>query len=209
MGFCLTADAMDRLWPNAPHSLIDGMVSTSEAVFAKYGITSVTELADFLAQGSEETGGGYAIEENLHYSAQRLMQVWPSRFSSFGRAAPFANNPRGLASVVYGGRYGNRPGTDDGYLYRGRGFIQVTFREWYSKLSAATGLDLVADPDLVNDPKHFLEVGAAFWKLDGINTFADRGDFRGETLRLNGGYTNYDLRLHWRAVCRKALGLNP
>jgi putative chitinase len=209
MGFKLTTDAMDRLWPHAPHSLIDGMVSTSEAVFDKYGICTLPELADLLAQGSEETGGGWDIEEDLNYSAARLCQVWPERFPSIAYAVPFAHNPRLLADSVYGSRYGNRLGTDDGYNFRGRGFIQVTFRSWYQQLSAVTGLDLVGNPNLVNGPLHFLEVGAAFWKIDGINVYADRNDFRGETLRLNGGYTNYPARVAWRSTCRRALGLAP
>lgn len=206
MSLSLSERLLDHLWPHAPHSLVDGMARTSESVFSRYGFTNFVEIADFLAQGSEETGAGSTIEENLNYSAARLVEVWPRRFRSLSEAAPFAHNPRLLADSVYGGRYGNLPGGDDGWLFRGRGFIQVTFRGWYQKLSAATGLDLVANPDLVNAPEHFLEIGAAFWKIDGINAFADVGDFRGETLRLNGGYTNYATRLHWRAVWRNALG---
>ena len=209
MAIALTADLLDRLWPHAPHSLIDGMVKTSAPVFAKYGIKDEIELADFMAQGSEETGAGWEVEEDLSYSATRLCQVWPSRFPTVRSAAPFAHNPRALADNVYGSRGSNRPGTEDGWLYRGRGFIQVTFRSWYEKLSSATGLDLINKPDLANDPEHFLEVGAAFWKIDGINAFAERGDFRGETLRLNGGYTNLPARLQWRGVWRRSLGLAP
>ena len=208
MPLSLTAALLDRQWPHAPHSLVDGMVQTSEAVFAKYGIATAAELADFLAQGSEETGGGWEIEEDLNYSATRLCQVWPGRFRTIAAALPFAHDPRALADHVYGSLYGNRTGSDDGWNFRGRGFIQVTFRGWYEKLSAATGLDLVARPDLVNDAEKFLEVGAAFWKLDRINPFADRGDFRGETLRLNGGYTNMAARLQWRSVWRRALGVS-
>jgi len=207
MGLNLSAELLDRLWPHAPHSLVDGMARTSEAALAKYQIFTLEDLADLMAQGSEETGCGEDIEEDLNYSAPRLIEVWPSRFPAYASAVPFANNPRGLADNVYGGRYGNRPGTDDGFVFRGRGFIQVTFRGWYEKLSAATGLDLVGNPDLLNDPEHFLEAGAAFWKIDGISAFANRGDFRGETLRLNGGYINMPARLQWRAVWRSALGL--
>jgi putative chitinase len=184
------------------------MAATSEAVLVKYGITTPIELADFMAQGSEETGGGWEVEEDLNYSAISLCQVWPSRFPSYAHAAPFAHNPRALANAVYGDRYGNRPGTADGWNFRGRGFIQLTFRAWYEKLGVATGLDLLGDPGLVNDPEHFLEIGAAFWKLDGVNRFADRGDFRGETLRLNGGYTNMAARLQWRAIWRGALNVS-
>jgi putative chitinase len=208
MSLSLSLDLLDRHWPHARHSLVEGMATSSEAVLAKYGIATPLELADFMAQGSEETGGGWEIEEDLNYSAIRLCQVWPSRFPSFAHAAPFAHNPRALANVVYGDRYGNRSGTADGWNFRGRGFIQVTFKLWYEKLSAATGLDLVAKPDLVNDPEHFLEIGAAFWKLDGVNRFADLGDFRGETLRLNGGFTNMAARLQWRKVWRRALNVS-
>jgi len=208
MSLSLTVELIDRHWPHAPHSLVDGMAKTSAAVFAKYGIATAVELADFMAQGSEETGGGLDIEENLNYSATRLCQVWPARFPRYACAAPFAHNPRALADHVYGARYGNKAGTDDGWNFRGRGFIQVTFKTWYEKLSVATGLDLIDKPDLVNAPEHFLEVAAAFWKFDAINPFADRGDFRGETLRLNGGYINMAARLQWRAVWRRALNVS-
>lgn len=207
MGLKLTTAAMDKLWPHAPHSLIDGMVSTSERVFERYGITTEADLADFLAQGSEETGGGWDVEEDLNYSAVRLTQVWPGRFPTISHALPFAHNPRVLADAVYGSRYGNIAGTDDGYNFRGRGFIQVTFRSTYAKLAAVTKLDLLTFPDLANSPQYFLEVGAAFWMMDGISAFANAGNFRGETLRLNGGYTNMPARLAWRATCRRAVGL--
>ena len=203
----ITAAMLTAWWPHAPHSLVDGIAASSEAVFAKYGLTTAAEVADFMAQISEETGGGFDTEENLHYSAPRLCQVWPSLFPSLASAAPYVGNPRLLADKVYGGRYGNQPGTDDGYNFRGRGLIQITFRDWYAKLGVATTLDLVNNPDLANAPAHALDVACAFWKSYGVNVFADRGDFRGETLRVNGGLTNYGTRLAWRTVWRKEFGL--
>lgn len=205
----LSEDLLTQLWPHAAHSLIGGAAATSEAVFEKFGLNTMDEIADFVAQGSEETGGCTAIEENLNYSPTRLMQVWPSRFPSLSAAAPYAHNPRGLADNVYGGRYGNRPGTEDGYDFRGRGFLQQTFRAGYERIAQATGLDLVGHPDLINDPQNFLACGAAFWKLTGLNAYADSHDIRGETLRLNGGYTNLQTRLAWRATVRRALGMTP
>jgi putative chitinase len=207
MTLSLMISVLDRLWPHAPHSLVDGMAATSEKVFAKYGLTTAAEAADFMAQISEETGGGWEIEEDLNYSATRLCQVWPSRFPSVARALPFAHNPRMLAENVYGSRYGNKPGTDDGWNFRGRGGIQITFRDCYSKIGVATGVPLLDKPDLANDPEWFLECSAAFWKLDGVGGFADRGDFRGETLRVNGGLINFPMRKHWRAIWRPVFGL--
>ena len=207
MTIALTAIMLDRRWPSAPHSLVDGMIATSEAVFAKYALATPAQVADFMAQISEETGGGSAIEECLNYSAERLVVVWPSRFPTLAAALPFAHNPRVLADNVYGGRYGNRPGTDDGWNFRGRGAIQLTFHDWYATISAATDLDLLGNPDIVNDPAHFLECACAYWKLAGVNGFADTGDFRGETLRVNGGLTNLALRQQWRAAWRPEFGL--
>lgn len=207
MTIALCRAMFDHRWPKAPHSLTDGMVATSAAAFAKFGLATPADAADFMAQVSEETGGGTAIEECLDYSAARLCEVWPSRFPSLAAASPYAHNPAALADDVYGGRYGNRPGTDDGWRYRGRGLIQITFASWYAKLGRETGLDLVGDPGLANDPLHALEVACAYWKLAGVSAFANSGKFRGETLRVNGGLTNYPLRLQWRAIWRVEFGL--
>ncbi len=194
----LTFDLLNRLWSHAPHSLIEGVVSTSCAVFKKYGLTTKAEICDFMAQVSEETGGGTEIEENLNYTAQRLCQVWPSRFRSLSHAGPFAHNPRMLADNVYGGRMGNRPDTDDGWNFRGRGAIEITGRDMYQKVGAQMGVDLIKQPDDITDPLHFLEGGAAFWRMNGLNVYSDREDFRGETLRINGGLTGLDARQQWR-----------
>jgi len=51
---------------------------------------------------------------------------------------------------VYGGRLGNSsPG--DGYKYRGRGFNGITGKSQYQRYSRLTGIDLVANPDRLNE----------------------------------------------------------
>jgi putative chitinase len=203
----LSFSALNRRWPHAPHALVAGIGANAPAAFARYGLTTAAEQADFLAQVSEETGGGTAIEENLNYTAARLVEVWPSRFSSLAAATPYQHNPRALADIVYGGRYGNRPGTDDGWNFRGRGLIQETFRDNYAIEARATGLDCVGNPDLLTDPLHAIEFACAFWKRAGLSALAESGNFRLETLRLNGGYTNLATRLAWRAIWREELGV--
>jgi predicted chitinase len=47
---------------------------------------------------------------------------------------------------------GNRLGTDDGYDYRGRGFVQITGRDNYDRLGKIVGVDLLNNPDLAADP---------------------------------------------------------
>ena len=52
----------------------------------------------------------------------------------------------------YQGKYGNT-NSGDGYKYRGRGYVQLTFKEVYQKLSDALGVDLVDNPDQAADPE--------------------------------------------------------
>jgi len=90
-------------------------------------------LAYMLATVFHETGGTMQpVTENLSYSAQRLTEVWPSRFPTIAAAKPFARNPRKLANRVYANRMGNT-GADDGWRYRGRGLAQITGKSNYSK----------------------------------------------------------------------------
>lgn len=99
--------------------------------------TPIQHLAYILASAHHETGGRFQpIEEYMFYSAKRLTQVWPKRFPTIASAQPYANNPKGLANKVYGGRMGNA--LNEGWTYRGRGLIQITGKDNYAKFGIAT-----------------------------------------------------------------------
>ncbi len=201
------ADALNRLWPNGDEkipSLRAGMIATAPDVFAKWGINSPLLLAHVMAQISHECGAGHDVVENLSYTAQRIMEVWPSRFGNVAAALPYQKNPRALANKVYNGRMGNKLGSDDGWNYRGRGGSQTTGQQGYSKLQQATGLPVLANPDLVNDPKNFLECAVADFVACGCMPYAKADDLRGVTHALNGGYVGLDQRAQWLKTWKAA-----
>lgn len=82
--------------------------------------------------------------ENMNYTAKRIRQVWPSR----PEAARFAGDPQGLAMCVYNGRLGNRPGSMDGWTYRGGGLDQLTGRDHYATVGIASEPDSILHPDV-------------------------------------------------------------
>ena len=90
------------------------------------------------------------IIENLTYSsAERIKAVWPSRFNSLAEAKTYVKRPEALANKIYGGRsdLGNTK-AGDGYLFRGRGFVQITGRRNYTAFGKRLGIDLAGKPDL-------------------------------------------------------------
>lgn len=122
------------------------------------GITSSRAQANILAQVNAESGFLPRTEGN--YSAARLLQLYgPNqarnkvRFNTLADAQAVVNQgPSAVFNKIYGGRMGNN-GPTDGYTYRGRGYIQLTGKDNYSRVGRAIGEDLVGNPDLANDPK--------------------------------------------------------
>jgi putative chitinase len=198
---------MHGLWPHGDTKvagLVAGIVASAPGVLAEYGLTSDLLIAHAMAQFSHECGAGDEVVENLNYSAQGLMNTWPSRFDA-AKAAAFAHDPQRIADEVYDGRMGNRPGSDDGWNFRGRGGSQVTGRAGYEVLGARVGLDLVDQPDLVNDPGHFLECAVADFVICGCLPFAMNDDVSGVTFHLNGGLIGLAERTGWLARWKSAL----
>ena len=163
-------------------------------VFVKYDIDTPKRQAAFIGQGSYESANFTHLQENLNYSAQRLMQVWPSRFPYIIAAEPYAHNPEKLANFVYAGRMGNLQ-DGDGYTYRGRGLIQITGREMYANCGKALGVDLIDNPDLLLTPEYAALSAGWFWNKHGLNALADAQEYGTMTRRINGGTTGLDDRI--------------
>jgi putative chitinase len=132
-----------------------------------------------------------------------MTQVWPGRFPTIASAQPYARNPRALANKTYGGRMGNRPGTDDGYNYRGRGLIQITGRDGYRQVGRIAGLPLEENPELASSGEFLLEVAGAFWQWKGLNPKADVDSVVAVTRLINGGTNGLADRKEWLAKARR------
>ena len=168
--------------------------------------------AMFLAQLGHESGGFGRLVESLDYTPDALMRTWPSRYTltlaqQHGRHPKAPANQQAIAVHVYGGRLGTRPGTDDGWRYRGRGLIQVTGRDNYRACGDALGLPLLAQPDLLQEPEHAAMSAGWFWTLRSINGAADARDVERATRAINGGVHGLaDRQARYRVAC-SALGV--
>ena len=169
-------------------------------------IDTEMRLAHFVSQTATETGGFKALEENLSYSAKRMMAVFPKRFPTLLSTAGLVNNPRPFALKVYGGRLGNAaPPSGDGFTFRGRGLIQLTGRDNYKARAKETGLPLVDHPEIASDPKTSVQVAALYWKSRGINGPADADDVREVRRLVNGGFNGLDEARAFLARAKRVL----
>ncbi|WP_223483627.1 glycoside hydrolase family 19 protein [Pseudomonas sp. A-RE-19] len=141
----------------------------------------------------------------LNTAMQRYQIVGSKRIAAFiaqiGHESGQLRNVREIwgptpAQSGYEGRkdLGNtKPG--DGSKYRGRGLIQVTGRANYAACGEALGLDLIAQPELLEMPQNAAMSAAWFWKQNGLNDLADRDQFNSITRRINGGLNGLQDRL--------------
>lgn len=168
-------------------------------------INTPNRLAHWLGQLATESMGFRRMVENLSYSAERLCQVWPSRFPTLKAAQPYARNPEKLAEKVYGNRLGNHPG--EGYRFRGRGLIQTTGRDNYQRYGDLAGVDLIAHPDLAAEPFTAAHIAAAFWSTHGLNALADADDIEAITRKINGGLNGLADRKAAVAKAKRVFGI--
>jgi putative chitinase len=145
----------------------------------------------------------------LNYSAKALDAVFGKYFVRAGRDAnEYARQPEKIANVVYANRMDNGD-TDsgDGWRYRGRGPIQLTGKANYTAFSEDMDVDAVDDPDQVSEDKKIALMSAIwFWNKNGLNKYADSGDIKTMTKRINGGYIGLEDRIHHWEMALEAMG---
>jgi len=79
--------------------------------------------------------------------------------------------------------------------------IQITGRTNYAACGEALGIDLVNQPELLDQPQYACLSAAWFWATNGLNTLADKGEFEKITRRINGGLNGQEDRLKlWKSA---------
>lgn len=165
-------------------------------VFQRFGIDTPIRQAAFIGQCAHESANFKVLEENLNYSAEALMRVWPGRFPTLDVAKQYARDPEKIANKVYGGRMGNGPEeSGDGWLYHGRGLIQLTGKDNYMLAGDSLRQDFIYSPDLILAPRWAALTAGWYWSKRNLNKEADANDFVGMTKKINGGTIGLDDRI--------------
>jgi putative chitinase len=163
-----------------PHATADRIALFIQPIndtFDRFSISTPLRQATFLAQIAVESGSLHYVREIADGSAYE------------GRAD-----------------LGNtEPG--DGRRFPGRGLGQITGRRNYTVCGIALGLDLVAHPELLEEPEYAAQSAGWYWSTHGLNGLADAKKFGTACKVWNGGYMGIDERIEHYLFARNALGV--
>lgn len=192
----VNSDQLNRL------SINPNLVDAFNETFERFGMVTIEQQASWIGQCGHECGNFKIMEENLNYRAATLLKQFPltpKRAWGFTpeSAAAYEKQPQKIANRIYGNRMGNRDeASGDGWRFRGRGFIQLTGSSGYFHAGKALGIDFWADPDMVATPQYAALTAGWFWNTQKLNQYADSGDYKTMTKKINGGFIGLDDRIH-------------
>ena len=183
-----------KLCPSYPSDRLEDDLRVLNEWAPKFGITTPLRMAHFIAQMAFESKQFKGLEENMNYSADRLLVVFKKYFPTRKLAEQYAHKPEKIASRVYANRMGNgNEASKDGWKFRGRGYIQLTGRRnypAYEKSGYCNG-KLTDHPEwLCNSPGR-MKSAMWYWMKSGCNELADKDNIAAITQRINNGMNGY------------------
>jgi putative chitinase len=162
----------------------------------QYDIHTPERVAAFIAQCAHESGGFKRLKENLNYKWESLRRVFPKYFPTDDVAQEYAHKPEQIANRIYGSRMGNGDeSSGDGFRYCGRGLIQLTGRNNYTKFAESMGMAVEEVPALLETYDGAVKSACWFWSSNNLNQWADASDILTLTKRINGGTIGLEDRI--------------
>jgi putative chitinase len=203
--FNFTEQQLAQLIPGNPY--IPQWYHALSMILPDYGIDTVPRVAAFVAQCAHESANFKFLKENLNYKAESLMRVWPSRFPNMDVARQYAMQPEKIANKVYSDRMGNGPeSSGDGWRYAGKGLIQLTGRDNYTRFAESIETPVEEIPDYLGTFEGAVQSACWFWEVNNLNQWADAGDILTLTKRINGGVIGLEDRKKHYAHALHVLG---
>ena len=139
------------------------------------------------------------LKENLNYRAATLRKIWPNHFKTDAIANDYAqrlNKQMHIANRAYANRMGNGDeSSGDGWRFCGRGLIQLTGRNNYQAFADSLEMNINDVPEYLGTFEGAAQSACWFWESNNLNRFADKGDIKGLTKAINGGYIGLEDRI--------------
>jgi putative chitinase len=193
----ITVELLQKLCPKTKPEVLKKYAESIHETAEYYDMyKNKKRAAAFVAQIAHESGGFNFVKENLNYSAKGLMGTFKKYFPN-----------EALANRVYANRMGNGDeASGDGYKYCGRGLIQLTGKQNYTKFAQDLGISVDETVKYLETPEGAVSSAGWFWDQNNLNQWCDKDDFVTLTKRINGGTIGLEDRKHHYELALKLLG---
>jgi putative chitinase len=192
----ITLQLLQQICPKTKPAMLEKYVTPLNEVCQYYEIDTPKRIAGFLAQTAHESGGFQAVKENLNYSAKGLMTTFKKYFPTEDLAKEYERQPAKIANKVYGNRMGNGDeASGDGNRYCGRGLIQLTGKQNYTRFAADLGISVEECVAYMETPAGAVSSAGWFFDQNNLLPYCDSGDIKMLTKRINGGTIGLDDRI--------------
>lgn len=180
----VTLEQLKQIYPVAAKAgRCEKYIDSLNTTLQKFNIVEPIQIAAFLSQVAVESA-------ELRYVRELGDDKYLSKYDTGDLAK----------------RLGNTTEADgDGIKYKGRGFIQCTGRYNYEQCGKALGLDLINNPELLEQPEHAWDSAGWYWSLRKINNYAN--DIVKVTKLVNGGSNHLKERTQYYELAKKVLGI--
>jgi putative chitinase len=129
--------------------------SLTDDLFTKYSELDNLKIKAFLLTTVKYESNYKLLEEKFTYSKERFIHIFSNKkYLKVKNYLPCSGGEceRIIANAIYNNRLGNQD-INDGWKFRGRGYIQITGRYNYNELSKMFKSLLDKDIDLVKNPE--------------------------------------------------------
>lgn len=212
----VSADELNRLMPQLSEGQAVTYAPLLSSAMLECQIISKARRCAFLSNLAHESVQLTRWNENLNYSAGRLIVVFPYHFKTVDVAERYAHKPVAIANRVYAERMGNgNEQSGDGWNFRGRGPIGLTGKDNYKLFGKLLGVDLFSNPENANSHDYAFRIAAHFWLRAGCNELADKLALKGDAQdrsvltqicrKINGGANGLADRLNYFRIAKQAL----
>ena len=215
----ITKEQLKKIFTSASDVDMNLLAAELNTDLVKCCLNTVLRRAHFFAQVREEIGNEMiGKEENLNYNPTVLVSLFnyykykPEEASADGYLRNTGSpsilreaNRELIANKIYYGRNGNeKKESGDGWRFRGRGFMQITGRNTYFRVTNEyhkiydSTVDFIKNPDMASKHPYGIRSAICFWVYNNMHKAADRGhtpcDVDQITKIINFKTKSYDLR---------------
>lgn len=160
----ITGEILKKICPTLSITRAAKIADRIDFCSSAYKFNTNDSLQEFVAQIAHESGEFTIMAENMNYRTPSLLMAnWPRHFPDISFAKNYCGNPEKLGNYIYGSTsiakdLGNlRP--EDGYAFRGSGYMQLTGRYSATQYQKYVGMD---------SPEHVMELLRTddYWATD-------------------------------------------